>query len=410
MDEELSLRLRSAGAVLIEGPKACGKTRTALQVAGSVHRLDADEMARRAAEVAPQQLFTTAPPIVLDEWQLFPHLWDLVRHEVDARNPERGQFVLTGSATPEDGVRRHSGAGRFAVLPMRPLSLFESGHSDGPVSLGALFDGADANAWDPGLTVPDLIERIVVGGWPGLLESDVEDAARSNRNYLAHIAHTDVPALGSPRNPDNVSRTIQALARSTGGEVAVTTLAKDVGTDRAVSREAVYGYLDALQRLRITDDVPAWAPHMRSRTPLRKQPKRFLVDPALAVAALRGGPRQLLADLNATGHFFECLAVRDLRAYSQPLDGEIHHWRDNNQHEVDLVLELADGRWAAFEVKLTQRDESVETAARQLLSFAEKVDTVKVGEPAFLAVLTGTGIGYRRTDGVQVIPIGALGP
>lgn len=408
-DGELTARLASAGAVLIEGPKACGKTATASRVARSVVRLDVDAGSRALVSAAPEVLFDQSTPILFDEWQLESALWDLVRRQVDDRAPARGQFILTGSATPTDDARRHSGAGRISTLRMRPLSLYESGDSTGSVSLAGLFDGADPAALDPGVTVPTLVDRIVSGGWPDLVSVDIRDAQQWLRDYLRNLVEVDVQSLGVRRDPVSVRRLLTALGRGVGTEMTVQSLAKDVGgADGAADRDTVGAYLKALNRLMVVEDVPAWAPHMRSATPLRKSATRYMVDPSLGVAALGIGSRQLLADLNAAGLHFEALVVRDLRVYAQPLHGTLSHWRDNNGHEVDVILTLDDGRWAALEVKMNP--DHIDEAAHSLLRFLNKVDISKVGAPAFTAVVTTRSPAYRRRDGVLVLPVAALGP
>lgn len=410
-DGELRRRLSASGAVMIEGPRACGKTETASQVARTTFRLDVEQSTRIAVGAAPEVLFNRETPILFDEWQVVPDLWNLVRREVDDRSPERGQFILTGSATPADDITRHSGAGRIATLRMRPMSLFETGHSTGEVSLSNLFDGDLRPALDPGLTVPQLIERIVIGGWPALLDADFHEAQQWVRDYLTQIIEVDVPMLGARRDPENLRRLLTSLARGVGTELTVKAMAADVGGESGpASRNTVDVYLKTLNRLMLIEDVPAWAPHMRSTTPLRVAPTRYLVDPSLGMSALRVGPQHLLNDLNATGFHFESLVVRDLRVYAAPLDGVLHHWRDNNGHEVDIVVTLSDGRWAAFEVKMNPDD--VDKAADSLLRFARKVDTdrSKAGEPAVLGVITTRALAHRRDDGVIVVPIATLGP
>lgn len=410
IDRELRERLTSIGAVLIEGPKACGKTETATQVAATTHRLDVDQAARNAATYAPDLLLDSPGPVLLDEWQRAPALWDQVRRAVDDRSPEKGLFVLTGSATPRDDVNRHSGAGRIAVVQMRPMALWESGHSTGEASLAALMDGARVGGRDAGLSVPDIIHRICIGGWPALLDATAPDAGRWLRDYLNQIVLVDIQELGTRRrDPHNIRRLLTSLARNVATSARVTALAKDVGgADGPVARATVDGYLDAFHRLRLIENSPAWAPHMRSATPLQASPTRYFIDPSLAVAALGQGPHQLLRDLNATGYLFENLAVRDMRVYAQSLGGDVHHWRDQNQNEVDIVVTLPDGRWGAFEVKMNPED--AEKAAATLLSFAGKVNQAKAGPPAALGIITTTGFAYRRDDGVSVLPIGALGP
>ena len=258
--------------------------------------------------------------------------------------------------------------------------------------------------------MPDIIDRICIGGWPALLDASTQDAGRWLRDYLNQIVLVDIQELGvRRRDPENIRRLLTSLARNVGTAAKVTALAKDVGgAEGPVARATVDGYLDSLSRLRLTENSPAWAPHMRSATPLQSSPTRYFVDPSLAVAALGQGPTQLLGDLNATGFFFENLVVRDVRIYAQKLGGQVHHWRDQNQNEVDIVVTLPDGRWGAFEVKMNPGD--ADKAAASLLSFAEKVDQGKAGPPAALGVITSTGFAYRRPDGVTVLPIGTLGP
>lgn len=410
MDGELAQRLSAIGAVLIEGPKACGKTESATQRAATTYRLDVDPTARTAASVAPDLLLDSPSPVLLDEWQVVPTLWDQVRRAVDDRAPAKGLYILTGSATPREDINRHSGAGRIAIIQMRPMSLIESGHSTGQASLKAVLAGDKVTAQDSGLTVPAIIDRICIGGWPALLDASTKDAGRWLRDYLNQIVLVDIQELGVRRRyPENIRRLLNSLARNVGTTAKVTALAKDVGgAEGQVARATADGYLDSLSRLRLTENSPAWAPHMRSATPLQSSPTRYFVDPSLAVAALGQGPTQLLGDLNATGFFFENLVVRDVRIYAQKHGGHVHHWRDQNQNEVDVVVTLPDGRWGAFEVKMNPADS--DKAAASLLAFAEKVDQGKAGPPAALGVITSTGFAYRRPDGVTVLPIGTLGP
>jgi len=409
VDRELRDRMRSTGAVVLEGPKACGKTSTAQRVASTVFRLDVDEGARALVSTSPETLFEAPGPVLLDEWQVTPKLWNLVRREVDDRSPQRGLFLLTGSATPNDDTARHTGAGRFATLQMRPMSLFESGVSSGQVSLRALFDGDFRPALDPGVTVPTLVDRIVVGGWPDLLEASVRDAQIWMRDYLRTIVEVDLPQLGIRRGPADLRRLLASLGRGVGTALTIKSLAADVGgASGPADRDTVAGYVTALERLMLVEDVPAWGPHMRSTTPLRKSANRFMTDPSIGVAALGAGPEQMLRDLNATGYHFEGLVVRDLRVYTQPLGGTLWHWLDNNGHEVDIIITLDDGRWGAVEVKMNP--DAVDAAAASLLRFAAKVDTFKAGDPSFLGVVTTRASALRRADGVLVLPIATLGP
>ncbi len=409
VDAELTDRLRTAGAIVIEGPRACGKTETARQVAASEVLLDVDANAVTAVEVAPAVVLDGATPRLIDEWQVSPAVWNHVRRAVDARR-RPGQFILTGSAVPSDDVTRHTGAGRMARLRMRPMSLFESGHATGAISLRRLLRGQSKAVADPGMTVPDVIERIVVGGWPALCHLSVPSAQRAMRDYLDEVRRADLArVVVGRRDPDRVAKLLASLGRTVATPALLSTLGADAGgADGALADETVRGYLDALGRLMIVEDQPAWSPKLRSRSRLRTAVKRHFVDPALAVAALRATPDRLLKDLEWTGFLFESLVVRDLRVLSQAQGAEVAHYRDNTGLEVDAIVSAPDGTWAAFEVKLGQS--RIEEAAGNLLTFASRIETRAVGPPAALGVIVASGAGYRRRDGVAVIPIGALGP
>lgn len=409
VDDELRQRLASAGAVLIEGPKACGKTETAQQMANSSVRLDVDAAARQAVAIEPSIVLDGAIPRLIDEWQVEPVIWNHVRRAVDDRRAP-GQFILTGSSVPADDVNRHAGAGRFSTLRMRPMTLFESGHTNGAISLAALLDGHPVRSVEPGLTIRDLADRITAGGWPALHGRPIAAAGRAVRDYLDQIRAVDVSRVaGNHRDPIKMERLIRSLARNIATEVAISTLSTDAGgADGPLDWRTTAGYLDVLERLMIVEDQPAWAPHIRSKATLRSSPKRHFVDPSLAVAALSASPQSLLADLNAMGLLFESLVIRDLRVLSQPLGGRVLHYRDKSGLEVDAIVQLDSGRWGAFEVKLGAG--FADQGAASLLKFASVVDTERVGAPAVLAVITGTGYGYMRPDGVAVVPIAALAP
>lgn len=410
LDSVLEKRLQSSGAVLVEGPKACGKTFTAEQFTASQVYLDTDIAALDAIRVDPALVLGGAPPQLIDEWQLeATRIWNHVRSEVNRRG-QPGQFVLTGSAVPEDDTRRHTGAGRFARLAMRPMSLFESGHSAGTLSLSGLLAGERPTAASS-LSVPDVAELIVRGGWPLNLNLSIEAAAQANADYLRNIAEVDISRVdGVRRNPALVQRLLQALARNVAMEQKVARLAAEVeGEEGTMARSTVYTFIDALRRLMVLEEQPPWSTHLRSRATLRTAPRTHLIDPSLAAAALAAGPSRLLADLNYLGLLFESLAIRDCRVYATPLDATIHHYRDSDGLEVDVVIQVRDGGWGAFEVKLGG-ERAIEEAAAGLLKFAGKVDTGKVGEPAVLGVITANGYGYTRPDGIVIVPVGALGP
>lgn len=409
MDRELGARLSAVGAVVIEGPRACGKTATARQVAASEVLLDVDAQARQAIAIDPALVLEGATPRLIDEWQIEPTIWNHVRRAIDDRS-DPGQFVLTGSAVPADDITRHTGAGRITRLRMRPMSLFETGHSAGSISLAELLEGRVSPSSDPGLTVAGIAEALALGGWPGLRGRGMPDGLLAVRDYLDEIARVDIGRMdGTHRDPNRVARLFASLARNVATHAAATTLARDTGgADGPLKDDTVREYLGALERLMVIEDQPAWAPHLRSSYRLRTAPKRHFVDPSLAVAALRATPDRLLDDLNLLGFLFESLVVRDLRVYAQAADGRVLQYRDNGGLEVDAIVETGDGRWMAFEVKLGQGQ--IDDAAASLMRFAKRIDTARCGSPALLGVIVATGYGYRREDGVAVIPIGALGP
>jgi predicted AAA+ superfamily ATPase len=408
-DRELSDRLEGTGAVLIEGPRACGKTATARNVAASEALLDVDDNMRQAVSVNPALVLDGDNPRLIDEWQVAPAIWNLVRRAVDDRR-KPGQFILTGSAMPTDDITRHSGAGRFTRLRMRPMSLFETGKSTGAVSLADLLAGESMEGVRTEGTIAEIADSIAVGGWPGLQDVNREDALRAIRGYVTEISRADVGRVDDRRrDPAKVGKLLVSLARNVATHVAATTLAADAGgPDGPLDDDTVREYLEILERLMVVESQPPWSPHLRSRRRLRQAPKRHFVDPSLAVGALRATPGRLLEDLNLFGLLFESLVIRDLRIYAQAVDAEVLQYRDSKGLEVDAIVEGLDGRWAAFEVKLDSS--RVDEAADNLLRFARNVDTEKCGPPAALGVIIGGGYGYALENGVRVIPVDALGP
>lgn len=411
VDAELATLLDAHGAVVVEGPKACGKTETARKQATSEVLLDIDVNAQQAAAIDPSLVLNGEPPRLLDEWQIVPALWNQVRRAVDA-DSRPGRYILTGSATPADDHTRHTGAGRFGRLRMRPMTLVELGVSTGDVSLSALLTGTASSSPDAGLTVPDLADEIVRGGWPGMRQLSSEAAARAVRDYLDQIRRTDIAAVdGVRRDPERVLRVLRSVARNTATQAKLTSIARDAsGGDGEIKDDTVAEYLRSLTRLMIIEDLPAWRPHLRSSHQLRTGPTRHFVDPSLAAAALRATSETLLQDLKTLGLLFESLVIRDLRVYAQASDAEVAHYRDSSGLEVDAILSAADGRWVALEIKLGATPEIVDEAAERLRAFANRVDDTARGAPAALGVVVGTGYGFVRPDGVHVLPIGSLGP
>ena len=406
IDGELAQSLQSIGAVVIEGPKACGKTETARQAAKSEVRLDVDQTARQAIAVDPSLVLDGPTPRLIDEWQMEPDIWNHVRRAVDDRG-QPGQFILTGSAVPRDDASRHTGAGRFIHLRMRPMTLSETGNSTDAISFADVVGGKSVSCPEPGLTVRDLAQRVAIGGWPGHLGLSATQAQRAMRGYLQDICNVDVRRIdGVRRDPKSVMRLIQSLARNVACPATLQSLVADAnGKDGAMKVETVRGYLDVFSRLLITDDVSAWKPDLRSRARLRAASIRHLADPALAVAAAKASPDRLLADLNWFGFLFESMVVRDLRVYAEARGAQVFHYRDESGLEADVIIEMSDGRWAAFEVKLGASAAIVDAAAANLLALRDKVNA---DPPLALGVITGTGYGIVRKDGVLQIPIGAL--
>ena len=408
-DKELAEKLAATGAVVIEGPKACGKTQTARRMAASEVLLDIDANARQAAGIDPALILNGKVPRLIDEWQLEPIIWNHIRRIVDQRGLP-GQFILTGSAVPTDDITRHTGAGRLTRLRLRPMSLYETGHASGDASIGSFLSGEFQNCADPGLKIVDIAECVATGGWPAHHRLTTKQSILAARDYLGEIVRVDINRMTQrQRDAAKVMRVLRSLARNLATPVSLRAIAVDAGgSDGALEDETVRTYLDVLTQLMIVEDQPPWAPHLRSKSILRSASKRHFVDPSLAVAALRATPERLLKDLNLFGLLFESMVIRDLRVYAQDHDASILHYRDNTGLEVDAVVETGDGRWAAFEIKLGSGH--IDEGASNLLKFAERVDTRKYGSPALLGVIVGTGFGYMRQDGVAVIPVGALGP
>jgi predicted AAA+ superfamily ATPase len=409
VDNELSERLKGQGGIVIEGPKACGKTITAQHLAASEARLDIDGGARQTAALEPALVLEGPTPRLIDEWQLEPAIWNHVRRTIDDRQ-KPGQFILTGSAVPADDITRHSGAGRLGRLRMRPMSLFEKGRSNGRMSMAQLLDGNTEGSPEAKLTLAEIAEEISLGGWPGFLGMGRAQAMRSIRDYLEDIRRTDVSAVsGAQRDPSRVGGLLRSIGRNVATHVSTATLARDAGgVDGPLKNDTAHEYLDALRRLMVVEDQPAWGPHLRTTYTLRQAPKLHFVDPSLAVAALDASPERLLKDLNFLGFLFESLVVRDLRIYAQAVDARVLQYRDSSGLEVDAIVQGLNDRWAAFEVKLGFGQ--VDEAAANLHKFVKRVDTDRCGTPAALGVIIRSGYGYQREDGIYVIPIGALGP
>ena len=418
VDAVLDLYLECMGAVLIEGPKWCGKTRTGEEHAKSVIKLqdpDNVDKYRAAVKAKPTILLEGPTPRLIDEWQDFPILWNAVRHLVDERG-EDGQFILTGSAVPreekkDDESPRHTGTGRIIRMRMRPMSLWESGESTGEISLSGLFEGAVDVTGRSRIGVDEFAHLVCRGGWPQAVLAKTPRAAYvKSASYVDEVVHEDVHKVdGVERNPDRVRNLLKSLARNISTLTTAETILQDLkANDSTVCEKTLSSYLNALRKIFLVEDVPAWSPSLKSRLAIRSAMKRQFVDPSVATAVLGATPRRLLNDFRSFGSLFESLCVRDMRVYAQPLDGEVRYYRDQTGLEVDMIVALKDGRWGAVEVKLGAGD--IDSAAGGLKKLKDKVDVSRMGHPSFLMVLTGTDLGYTREDGVIVCPLGCLKP
>ncbi len=413
-DDILERKLEGKGAVLIEGPKWCGKTTTAEQIAASVLYMDNPEKMEQnlaMSELNPRRLLKGETPRLIDEWQLAPKLWDTIRFEVDHRG-ELGQFVLTGSAVPADTKEiMHSGTGRFTWLTMRPMSLFESGDSTGEVSLKDLFDGINEIDGASYLDIDRLAFLVCRGGWPQAVDMRDEIALDQAMDYYDAVVRSDINRADNiQKNPERVKRLMRSYARNQGGQIPNTVLAQDIAAsdEGSISEETVAAYVNALRKIFVVEDMPAWNPNLRSKTAIRSSDTRYYIDPSIAVAALGIGPKDLISDLKTFGFLFETLCIRDLRVFADALNGEVYHYRDKEGQECDAVVHLKNGKYGLIEIKLGG-SKLIEEGAGSLKKMEEKIDTDKMNAPSFLMVLTGTGdYAYRRQDGVYVVPIGCL--
>jgi predicted AAA+ superfamily ATPase len=408
-DKELLRKLDSSGALLIRGIKACGKTESAKQYSKSILALDQDEQVPLLMSTSPQRLLLGDTPRLIDEWQEHPKIWNYVRHEVDNRK-ESAQFILTGSANPEESIKMHSGAGRFTILDMRTMSWQELAFSTGKISLKSLFEGAKIDIYDEPMDLEFIIERIITGGFPGLIGKSIRQARDLNRAYIDLLAEVDMSRVSNiKRDPIKVRNLLRSLARNTATMVDIKTLETDIRQRdfNDLSRPTIYDYLDALDRLMITENQPAWSTHIRSSSSLRKASKRHFTDVSLAVAALGLKKEALLKDLNFAGFLFESLAIHELRVYAQVSDAKVYHYHDSSGLEVDAIVQKYNGDWCAFEIKLGIGQ--IEEAAKSLKKFVSILDTNSVPLPKSLNIITGTGISYTRNDGINVISLASLG-
>ncbi len=413
-DIVLKNKLSAKGAVLIEGAKWCGKTTTAAQIAGSILYMQDPRTKKQnmmMAELDPSLLLDGETPRLLDEWQIAPQLWDAVRFEVDQRDLF-GQFILTGSAVPIlDEETTHTGTGRISRMKMRPMSLFESGDSVGTVSLKGLFQSPERIAAKNPLTLKDIAFLICRGGWPKAIQDSEKIALQQAFDYYDAVVESDISRVdGISRNPERVKLLMRSYARNIGSQATTSAIKADLSPNEASSldEDTIYSYMNALRKIFVIEDMPAWNPNLRSKTAIRTHETRYFVDPSIATAALGLGPQDLINDLNTMGFYFENLCIRDLRVFADLLDGEVYHYRDKTELECDAVVHLRNGSYGLIEIKLGG-ERLIEEGAKTLTALRNRLDTGKMKEPSFMMILTGTdSFAYRREDGIYVVPIGCL--
>ncbi len=411
-DTLLADKLSYAGGVLITGPKYCGKTETAKQFAKSSINMEADASVPVAMSSDPNLLLLGDTPRLIDEWQAYPQIRNVVRHAIDNRRAQ-GQFILTGSATPNDETERrlHSGAGRISRMRMRTMSWSELGWSDGTVSLADIMSGRPVETQATELSVPEIAKRIAIGGWPALVGASETVALKQNRDYIANIVEVDISRVtGTQRDPVRVRKVIESYARNIATAAKNSTITSDVSSvfeDGDIDRTTVSSYLNDLSRMMITDDIPAWNTHIRSSAKLRVTPKRHFADASLAVAALNLSPALLLKELRYLGFLFESTAVHDLRIYAEALGGSVSYYLDTDDDEVDAIVEMPSGAFAAFEVKLGIG--AVEEAVLSLNRFVGKLTDSRKKHLVSRNIIVGAGMSYTRPDGINVISLGSLG-
>ncbi|BBK23109.1 ATPase AAA [Amedibacterium intestinale] len=412
-DKVIAERLEAKGAILIEGPKWCGKTTTGKHLAKSVIEMDRPEMTnqyKQMAELNPSVLLTGEVPHMIDEWQIAPNLWNAVRYEVDQRD-EFGQFILTGSSVPASlDSSAHTGTGRIGRIKMRPMSLFESKDSSGSVSLASLFKGENISGIDSH-DIKSIAYLICRGGWPKAIGTTEKVALRQAFDYYDAIVNDDINRVdGEKKDRERTARLLKSYARNVSQQASLESIREDVVVNdiESFSQATLYSYIDSLKKIFVIEDSPAWNPNLRSKTAIRTTDTRYFVDPSIASAALGLGPNDLINDLNTMGLIFENLCIRDLRVYADSLDGQIYHYRDKSGLECDAVIHLRNGDYGLIEIKLGG-DKLIEEGAKSLLKLSDKIDTTKMKKPSFLMILCGVApFAYQRKDGVFVVPIGCL--
>lgn len=410
LDQTIKNKLEYMGAILIEGCKWCGKSTTARQFAKSyIEFQDPDKKIQydKINQTKPSLFLQGEKPRLFDEWQMYPVVWDSIRVDVD-HTGLKGQYILTGSARPSIDSVMHSGTGRISKILMRPMTLFESGESNGKVSLKDIYEGKEIAAVSD-LSFDNMLNAMIRGGWPASLDIESDNKYNVAKDYIKSLLTEEIKTFdGSERNPEKMNALLKSISRNISTTTSKSTILEDIKNNftNDMSRPTLDDYMNALEKLYILEYVPATNLNLRSKTPLRTTPKLELVDPSLVIAALNLSKDDLLKDLNFTGFIFENMCIRDLKIYADSNDSTISYYRDKNNFEVDCILKESNGDWGAIEIKLGAGE--IEDAANNLKKFKEKIDIDKYGNPKFLMVLTGTELSYVREDGIYVVSIGTL--
>ena len=414
LEKKLENKLSYIGAIQIEGPKWCGKSTTASRFSETTIKLQDPivfSLYKVYSTTSKEELLYGKKPILFDEWQKIPELWDFIRLDVDEHPNDPGRFILTGSAKPVEDDNRHSGTGRIAKIKMRPMTLYESKESTGEVSIHDLFNNElHPIRGESKLTVYDQVKLVCRGGWPGILNAPEKVITNYINDYYESLVNSDISGVdGIKRNPNRAKAVLKSYARGISTMTDYQTMAKDlVNSGEGIDIKTLSSYITAFEKLFIIENVEAWTPKLRSASTIRTKSKKQFVDPSIAVAAMGVSEKELLDDMETFGFFFESMVTRDLRVYSENIDGDIFYYRDNSGLEVDCIIKLNDGRWAAIEVKVGGN--KIDEAATNLKKLKMKVDTIHMRQPSFLMVVYGGQHAYLREDGVYVVPIGCLKP
>ena len=408
IDNKIAKKLQSTGGILLKGARYSGKTTTAMHHAKSIVRFDESNQIREQANILPAAVLSGNVPRLIDEWQLVPSIWNAVKYEIDKRG-EKGQFILTGSSAPSDDISMHTGAGRIARLNLRTMSLSESGNSIKAVNIKNCFKKNKKIEGFGGIKIENYADLIVRGGWPALIREQPKIAAEAMNDYVENIPYADMRTLDTPPTPERITALIRTLSRNISTEASIEKLAKETGLPDTSSIAAVTirKYLDQLSEIYILEELPSWKTHIRSSVQQRVKPKWHFVDPSIAAAALRLQPKTLLNDVNSYGLFFESLAIRDLRIYTDTIDGKVYHYRDSSGLEIDAIAELPDGSWAAFEIKLGS-NKSIEEATGNLQKLLNRLEPAKQKQCKSLNIIIAGYSSYTRKDNINIISLGHL--